>query len=400
MGIKSKITQSEIGPIPSDWTVDKLKQFWTVVDCKHITAKFAEYGYPLASITECQSLYVNFKKAMYTSEFYYKKLIEGGRKPTNGDLIFSRNATVGEVAQVLETHPLFAMGQDVCLLKKKKAEYSTWFFQAIIKSFIIRNQLDSLMVGSTFKRVNIEQIRNFLVPFPSSSEQELIGNVIEDFEKAITTIQLLINKKSAILASITHNLISGKIRLRGFRKPYKKLLIKKLEKEGKIILNRGNVISKKDIEAKPGDNPIYSSSVIEEGLLGKYADFMFDEQLISWSIDGGGNFFYRPKHKFSLTNVSGYLKVDESVFNYEYLAFQLKYLHKSLQFDYTRKAHPSVIRELYEISIPEMEEQEEIAKILNEMSGEVKMLREKLSKYSLIKQGVMQKLLTGKIRLI
>ena len=43
---------------------------------------------------------------------------------------------------------------------------------------------------------------------------------------------------------------------------------------------------------------------------------MFDEELISWSVDGGGNFFYRSKHKYSLTNVSGYIRVLDKNINF------------------------------------------------------------------------------------
>lgn len=106
-----------LGEMPKHWKLAALKRFWTVTDCKHITAEFVDEGFPLASICEVQSRYVSLENAKRTTEFFYKQLIEGSRKPVAGDLIFSRNATVGEVAQVTEDHPPFAMGQDVCTLR-------------------------------------------------------------------------------------------------------------------------------------------------------------------------------------------------------------------------------------------------------------------------------------------
>jgi len=76
---------------------------------------------------------------------------------------------------------------------------------------------------------------------------------------------------------------------------------------------------------------------------------MFDEELITWSVDGGGNFFYRPKHRFSVTNVCGYMRVDTTKINYAFLAVQLQLLHGRLFFDYTLKAHPSIIRKAYAV---------------------------------------------------
>jgi len=72
---------------------------------------------------------------------------------------------------------------------------------------------------------------------------------------------------------------------------------------GEIELGRGDVISKKEMRQTPGTYPVYSSSVTGNGKIGEYGKFMFDEEMITWSVDGGGNFFYRPPHKFSVTNI-------------------------------------------------------------------------------------------------
>ena len=50
--------------------------------------------------------------------------------------------------------------------------------------------------------------------------------------------------------------------------------------------------------------------------------------------------------------------------------------------------------------VPPIEEQTSIATILSDMDAEITALEQKLGKYKMIKQGMMQKLLTGKIRLI
>jgi type I restriction enzyme S subunit len=47
------------------------------------------------------------------------------------------------------------MGQDVCILKKKIREFSTDYLQYLIQCSLIKKQLQDLMVGSTFKRVNV-----------------------------------------------------------------------------------------------------------------------------------------------------------------------------------------------------------------------------------------------------
>ena len=172
-----------------------------------------------------------------------------------------------------------------------------------------------------------------------------------------------------------------------------------LEKRGHIRLYRGNVISQKAIDRMPGDYPIYSSSVHAGGLFGSYGDYMFDEELITWSVDGGGHFFYRPRHRFSVTNVCGYLRIRTSSIDYRYLAYHLQDLHSRTAFDYTLKAHPSVIRGSYRIALPQLREQHAIAAVLSDVDELIGSLEALIAKKRDIKQAAMQQLLTGRTRL-
>ena len=146
--------------------------------------------------------------------------------------------------------------------------------------------------------------------------------------------------------------------------PYKKL--GEVEKDGLIQLGRGNVISKKDIANNPGTYPIYSASVMNNGKFGEYGDYMFDDIRLTWSIDGGGRFFYRDDEKYSVTNVCGWLKVlDENTFNPKFLFYVLTSQWSKLVFNYTVKAHPSVIRNIYDIPMIPLPVQEEVVRILD-----------------------------------
>jgi len=212
-----------LGEVPAHWVVAGLKRFWSVTDCKHITAEFVDEGIPLASIREVQSRYVDLDNAKQTTEVFYRQLIEGGRELVAGDLIFSRNATVGEVAQVANWHPPFAMGQDVCVLKKQYQWLSSDYLQAVLRSPVVTVQLDNLMIGSTFKRVNVEDIRGLVVPMPPEKEQKLIADYLNSetgqFDSLLAecrgTIGLLQERRSALISAA----VTGKIDVRGWQPP-------------------------------------------------------------------------------------------------------------------------------------------------------------------------------------
>lgn len=162
-----------------------------------------------------------------------------------------------------------------------------------------------------------------------------------------------------------------------------------------IKLERGRVISSIEMANNPGIYPVYSSSSQKNGLFGHFGEFDFEEELITWSVDGGGAFFYRPKHKFSVTNVSGVLKIlDQSKYNYKFLYYLLSFQHSNQTYDYVDKAHPSVIKKRYYIPSVELTEQKKIVNLLDTIDNAIVETTNLLIKYKKIKSGIWQDLLS------
>ncbi|MEB2824267.1 restriction endonuclease subunit S [Campylobacter upsaliensis] len=133
-----------------------------------------------------------------------------------------------------------------------------------------------------------------------------------------------------------------------------------------LNLGRGKIISQNDLKNCPGEYPVYSSSATKNGEIGKYGKYMFDDERITWSIDGGGKFFYRNHLKYSVTNVCGWIKVinlDE--LNTKFLFYALINEWVKKKFNYTKKAHPSIIKKEYCIPLPPLEIQYKIVEILD-----------------------------------
>ncbi|MDN3380957.1 MULTISPECIES: restriction endonuclease subunit S [unclassified Pseudoalteromonas] len=211
-----------LGEVPAHWIASTLKHYSEVIDCKHITAEFFDDGIPLASISEVKKWFVDLSTAKYTSEKYYNELIGGGREPKVGDIIYSRNATVGEAAIVSEGLPPFAMGQDVCLIRLSNGLLPL-FAMYVLHSSVISQQLELAMVGSTFKRINVDNIRNFAFVIPPLSEQDLIVSELEALtskydvliNNATNAIELMKERRTALISAA----VTGKIDVRNWEQP-------------------------------------------------------------------------------------------------------------------------------------------------------------------------------------
>jgi len=102
----------------------------------------------------------------------------------------------------------------------------------------------------------------------------------------------------------------------------------------------------------------------------------------------GWNFFYRPKHKFSVTNVSGYMRLDASLLDYRFVHAALSLQHSRLTLDYQTKALISVIRNLYSIPVPPLPEQKKIAALLTGIDKEIASIESKISALALVRKNL------------
>ena len=419
MELKSGYKRTEVGVIPEEWPVDRLDKFWSVTDCKHVTAKFVASGYPLASIKEVQSRYVELADAKQTTRQFYDQLTEGGRAPRVGDLIISRNATVGEVAQVADWHPPFAMGQDVCLMRKRDQEYSTDYLQAVFRSPVIARQLADLMVGSTFKRINVQQIKGFCVPMPLPREQRTIATALSDVDALLTQLDRLIAKKRDIKQAAMQQLLTGKTRLPGFGGEWATRTI------GELATTYGGLVGKSKADFGAGDAQyvtflnVMSNSVVNPVLfdrvrvpsgepqnLVRQGDLLLNGSsetpeevgmcaLVACDVPD----LYLNSFCFGL-RLRDEAKVDGLFLSYLIRGEPGRDMMKSLAQGSTRyNISKAAIRDAA-VSIPELQEQTAIATLLSDLDAELAALEARRDKTRALKQGMMQELLTGRTRLI
>jgi type I restriction enzyme, S subunit len=309
-------------------------------------------------------------------------------------VVLSRDAGIGKSGVMAV--PMAVSQHFIAWRCDNDKKLNSWFLYNWLQ--LNKSEFERQAVGSTIKTIGLPYFKKLRIAIPPYEEQKKIAQILSTWDKAIATTEKLLEKSHKQKQALMQQLLTGKKRHPEFKSSWITYVLEELEELGWLELGRGNVISKIDIENKPGDNPIYSSSVKNQGLMGSYAEWMFDEELISWSVDGGGNFFYRHKHKFSITNVSGWMRVDSNKLNYKFMAYQLSYLHEKLKFDYQSKAHPSVIRKIYKLNIPTLPEQEKIASILFAAELEITSLEMKIKLLREEKKALMQQLLTGKRR--
>ena len=261
--------------------------------------------------------------------------------------------------------------------------------------------------------VDLTNLKAFELSIPVlTDEQVTIAKALSDVDSLISSLQKLIEKKKAIKQGAMQELLTGKKRLPGFSGEWSK------QQLGDIcnIVNGGTPSTSiaefwngKILWCTPTDitscstKYIYTteSKITESGLKASSATLLPKGALLLCSRATIGE--VRIAGNTICTN-QGFksLVVHQNISN-EWLY----YMVHVLKFNMLGKAIGSTFLEIskkdlaeLDIIVPEFTEQKAIAQVLSDMDSEIELLEKKLAKYQQIKQGMMQELLTGRIRLV
>lgn len=317
------------------------------------------------------------------------------------------------------------------------AEYRKQDFDAIIrllvlipkKSNIVNpyyltqfiNQYVSFPLESTgVPQLTVPQIENIEVALPDYTQQVATAEALSDIDSLLSSLQKLIEKKKAIKQGAMQELLTGKKRLPGFSGEWKELNFAESAKlkarigwqglttseylqsgyaylitgtdfhSGRIKWETCHFVDEKrykqDLNIQVRKHDIL---LTKDGTIGKVA---YISNIQKPTTLNSGVFVIRPTKEDSFAPNFVYHVLNSFLFD-NFLAklsagSTINHLYQKDFVDFTFKA-PS-----------ELVEQQAIAQVLSDMDSEIEQLEKKLAKYQQIKQGMMQELLTGRIRLI
>lgn len=198
--------------IPVDWTLERLTNIARVIDSRHFTPEYTKDGFPLILPNNVKASGLDLKNTKFTNEKDYLDLIAGDRNPSAGDIVYSRNASFGVGCKV-EEGARFSLGQDLVLIKPQNIEPS--LLHLILNSRLVLSQLARLNTGSTFKRINVDLIRDFLIPYPPDTvEQKRISSIINSLDNQINAYVNYLQSVQDLKKGLMQKLLTGKIRVK------------------------------------------------------------------------------------------------------------------------------------------------------------------------------------------
>ena len=388
MNIPQGYKQTELGIIPEDWEVK------TIGDLGRIVGG----GTPSTTIPQ----YWNGGIAWYTpAEIGCGKYLNSSLKTISefglhassarllppGTILLTTRASIGLSAILQQTGTTNQGFQSVIVYDSYDNEFVYYLLQQYI------DVMYSLASGSTFLEISKKKLALINVAFPVNRiEQRAIAEALSDIDGLIAALDKKIAKKRLIKQGAMQQLLTGKKRLPGFTDSWveKKLgeILDYEQPQPYLVVSTDYVDSGIPV-LTAGKSRILGYTTEQFGIYNKlpviiFDDFTTDSKYISYPF----------KVKSSAMKVLSLKNND----------YDLRLVYELMQqIDFPLKDHQRYWISEYSqltISIPkDREEQTAIATILTDMDKEIADLEAKRDKYSLLKSGMMQKLLTGQIRL-
>ena len=407
--------QTEVAVIPEDWEVNTIDQIGFVTSGKRLPlgTSLVEYPtpYPYIRVTDMRPGTVSLDEIKYVPENVFPAIKR--YRIFCSDIFISVAGSLGIVGKV----PKELNGANLTENADRITSItcSQEFLLHVLMSPLIQNAIDSLRTVGAQPKLALARIRKFLIPQPPVPEQRAIAEALSDVDGLLAALDRLIAKKRDLKQAAMQQLLTGQTRLPGFHGEWE---VKRLGELGSLLKGSG---VKKD-EAQSGHLPcirygeiytrhndyikefqsfvsqkvaatacrlkqgdlLFAGSGETKEEIGKCVAFVFEFEAYA----GGDIVILRPQGVDSL-----------------FLGFCLNAPPVSRQ-KASRGQGDAVVHigagALADVSLPlpPLPEQTAIAEVLSDMDAELATLEQRREKTRLLKQAMMQELLTGRTRLV
>lgn len=393
-----------------DWKEKKLGDIAEIRMCKRI---FADQTSPTGEIPFFKIGTFGKEPDAYISRALYDEYRSKYSVPNSGDVLLSAAGTLGRTV-VYDGKPAYFQDSNIVWLEIDESQICNEYLNHCYQVMVWASP-----EGSTISRLYNGIIRDTDIQLPPLPEQRAIAAALSDVDGYISALERLIVKKRNIKQGTMQELLTGKRRLPGFNSEWMSM----------------NLAINSTLKARIGWQGLTTDEYLDEGYAYLITGTDFRNGKIAWEtchfvdkyrydqdvniqVDNGDILITKDGTIGKVAIVSGLNKkatLNSGVFvlRPKANAYDSRYVYyillSQIFADFLNKLEAgSTINHLYQKDFvtfefelpPTLVEQTAIAAILSDMDAEIDALTAKLAKIRKIKQGMMQELLTGRIRLI
>ncbi|MGH2279621.1 restriction endonuclease subunit S [Aliarcobacter sp. ERUVET-7] len=396
--------------LPKGWELVQFDKVCDIRDGTHDSPKYIENGVPFITSKHLTDNGIDFTETNYISEENHIEFSKRS-KVDNGDILFGMIGTIGKPV-IVNTDFEFSI-KNVALLKLSSNELlSNIYVLNLLKSNIIINQFLKLSNGGVQSFIALGMIRKLKIPLPPIEEQKKIADILSTVDKKIAFVEENINATEELKKALMQKLLTEGIGHTEFKDSELGRIpqsweVVKFKEITKVRQGLQIPISKRKKEKCENCYEYITIQFIKNN---KEVEYIENPQKTVICTENDILMTRTGNTGIVVTNVKGVfhnnfflIDFDRNEISKEYLVYYLN--SNSIQKEILLRAGATTIPDLnhgdfYSIKFisPPLEEQKQIAEILSTVDNKLENLKEKKQSFEELKKGLMQKLLTGEVR--
>ncbi|MBL0657124.1 MULTISPECIES: restriction endonuclease subunit S [Aeromonas] len=408
--------QTEVGIIPEDWNYGHLEcvcpigKKYGIVDgpfgSNLKTEHYRDSGIPIISSGFVTNGFFHADEYLYVDEDKFRQEKRSAVAP--GDIVMAKiGARCGASAILPLEHEVGIISGNALKVTVNTNEHSTYFVWQHLWNKYLTGKLDDITATGAQPAISMPYLKKMLIPLPIKKEQIAIATALSDTDALIVGLEQLIAKKQAIKTATMQQLLTGRTRLPQFAlrsdgtaKGYKTSELGQIPEDWEVV-PFGNTLTirhgknQKAVESSNGTIPIFATG----GQIGWADQYLWNKPSV---LIGRKGTIDKPRYldtPFWTVDTLFYSEIkdcaDPKFIFYKFCMIDWMQYNEASG---VPSLNASTIERVL-ASLPLKEEQTAIATILSDMDNELTALEQKLAKARDVKQGMMQQLLTGRIRL-
>lgn len=166
--------------LPTGWRIASIGEACTVVtDGTHFSPKTVTSGIPYVTVRDVTARTIHFDRAARVAEPDFVQLEANGCRPLKGDVLFSKDGTVGRTARVRDDRP-FVVLSSLAILRPDREVVLPEYLELALSSPDFQGQALGAKTGTAIRRVVLRNLKKATIPIPPLDEQRRIVPLVED----------------------------------------------------------------------------------------------------------------------------------------------------------------------------------------------------------------------------
>jgi type I restriction enzyme, S subunit len=176
------------------WKIAKLEEVCDeITDGSHFSPKTTQGGFPYVTVRDLEDDQINFANCKFVGEEDFYRLLANGCKPNKGDILFSKDGTVGKVA-LIDYEKDFVVLSSLAIVRPDRKHVDSAFLKYVLKSPAFLEEAVGKKTGVAIRRIILRNLKSIPIPVPPLPEQRWIVGVLDEAFEGIATAKATVEK--------------------------------------------------------------------------------------------------------------------------------------------------------------------------------------------------------------